>query len=106
LKNLSVYYQPKYDIQANPPKLKSAEALIRWDHPELGMISPGAFIPLFEGNGLISLVDRYVWEETAKQVAIWKEKYNYTLPVSVNLSRPVPADEFEKLIKNELNITD
>ncbi len=48
-----VYYQPKYAIQGNEPVLRSAEALIRWKHPELGMISPGDFIPLFESNGLI-----------------------------------------------------
>lgn len=86
-KQFKVYYQPKYDIQANPPKLASAEALIRWEHPELGMISPGDFIPLFEGNGLIGIVDSFVWQEAAEQVVRWKEKYGYTLPVSVNLSR-------------------
>ena len=82
-----VYYQPKFDIQRNPPRLASAEALIRWDHPELGMISPSEFIPLFEGNGLISIVDSFVWQEAAKQVALWRDKYDFMLPVSVNLSR-------------------
>ncbi|MBQ3427951.1 MAG: EAL domain-containing protein [Clostridia bacterium] len=86
-RQLKVFYQPKYNIQCDPPKLSSAEALIRWDHPELGMISPGAFIPLFEGNGLISVVDNFVWHEAAKQVAEWRDKYNYTVPVSVNISR-------------------
>jgi len=82
-----VYYQPKYDIQCEPPRLASAEALVRWKHPELGMISPGDFIPLFEGNGLIGIVDGYVWQKTARQVALWQEKYRMTLPVSVNVSR-------------------
>ncbi len=50
-KQLVVYYQPKYNIQHNPPYLSSAEALIRWNHPELGMIPPGKFIPLFESSG-------------------------------------------------------
>ena len=86
-KQLKVFYQPKYNIQCDPPKLSSAEALVRWKHPELGMISPGDFVPLFEGNGLISIVDDFVWCEAAKQVAEWKEKYNFTLPVSVNISR-------------------
>ena len=94
-----VFYQPKYCIQCNPPRLRSAEALIRWKHPELGMISPGAFIPLFEGNGLISRVDSYVWKKAAEQIAIWKEKYNYTLPVSVNLSR---ADIFDPTLTDRL----
>jgi diguanylate cyclase (GGDEF)-like protein len=94
-----VYYQPKYDIRCEPPRLRSAEALVRWDHPELGMISPGTFIPLFEGNGLITLVDNYVWEETAKQVAQWRNKFSLTLPVSVNLSR---ADVFDPDLTDRL----
>ncbi len=82
-----VFYQPKYNIQCEPPRLVSAEALIRWRHPELGMVSPGAFIPLFESNGLINLVDNFVWEKAAAQIALWREKLGLTLPVSVNLSR-------------------
>ena len=87
-----VYYQPKYDIRCDPPRLSSAEALVRWKHPQRGMISPGDFIPLFEGNGLITLVDRYVWQETARQVVRWREKYHKTLPVSINLSRSDLSD--------------
>ena len=98
-KQLKVYYQPKYDLQRDPPMLSSAEALIRWKHPDLGMISPGDFIPLFEGNGLISLVDDYVWRETARQIAEWKKKYNFTLPVSVNVSR---ADVFDLSLESKL----
>ena len=86
-RQLQVYYQPKYNIQCDPPRLSSAEALIRWKHPELGMISPADFIPLFEGNGQISTVDNYVWAETARQIAAWRDKFGVTLPVSVNLSR-------------------
>ena len=98
-RQLQVYYQPKYDVQSNPPRLISAEALIRWQHPELGMISPGDFVPLLEGNGLISVVDSYVWQEAAEQVARWREKYGVTLPVSVNLSR---ADVFDLTLKGRL----
>ena len=98
-KQLKVYYQPKYDIQCDPPRLSSAEALVRWKHPNLGMISPGVFIPLFEGNGLISVVDTYVWKEAAAQVAKWRDEYGVTLPVSVNLSR---ADVFDPLLEKKL----
>lgn len=84
---LQVYYQPKYDIQREKPKLSSAEALIRWKHSELGMISPGDFIPLFERSGQISVVDKFVWNEAARQVAAWRAEYGFILPVSVNLSR-------------------
>ena len=82
-----VFYQPKYDIQCDPPRLNSAEALVRWIHPELGFISPGDFIPLFERNGLVHVVDGYVWAEAAKQIARWREKFGMTVPLSVNVSR-------------------
>ena len=82
-----VFYQPKYGIQGDRPVLRSAEALIRWRHPSLGMISPGDFIPLFEGNGLVQKLDRFVWEQAASQVAEWRRSYGITVPVSVNVSR-------------------
>ena len=82
-----VYYQPKFDIQVDPPQLKSAEALVRWRHPELGLLPPNEFIPLLERNGQIGILDRYVWEEAARQVARWRKQYGIVLPVSVNLSR-------------------
>ena len=97
-KQFVVFYQPKYNIQCNPPRLSSAEALIRWKHPELGMIPPGDFIPLFESNGQISIVDNYVWAEAARQIAAWRDKYGIVVPVSVNLSR---ADVFDpNLVQN------
>jgi len=82
-----VFFQPKYNITGDKPRLSGAEALVRWQHPELGFISPGAFIPLFEENGLIAKVDEFVWRETARQISAWREKYGFVLPVSVNLSR-------------------
>ena len=106
---LVVYYQPKYNIQCDPPRLSSAEALIRWRHPELGMIPPGEFIPLFESNGLIRIVDGFVWAEAARQVAAWREAFGVTLPVSVNLSRvelldpPLEGTLCGLIDKNELD---
>ena len=99
-REFKVYYQPKYSIQCDPPRLTSAEALIRWQHPELGLIPPDDFIPLFEGNGQISIVDKYVWAETARQIAVWKEKYGVVLPVSVNLSR---VDVFDPKLEEILD---
>ncbi len=100
-----VYYQPKFNIQGDEPYLSSAEALIRWKHPELGMISPGKFIPIFEENGMIRRLDRFVWREAARQVAEWKDKYGIAVPVSVNVSRvdlmkPGFVDEITGILKD------
>ena len=102
-RQFKIYYQPKYDITEEKPRLRSAEALIRWQHPEFGMVSPGVFIPLFEEKGLIQKVDRYVWEEAAKQMAAWRDKYGIEIPVSVNVSRidvyaPDFVDNFKALV--------
>ena len=82
-----VYFQPKYSILGETPVLSSAEGLVRWRHPEYGMISPGVFIPLFEQNGLIQQLDHYVWRETARQIRRWKDALGVSIPVSVNVSR-------------------
>ena len=95
-----VYYQPKYDIQSEPPRLVSAEALVRWCHPELGMIPPDDFIPLLEKNNQIGIVDKYVWTEAAKQILRWREQYGVTIPVSVNLSR---VDVFDPTLESTLD---
>ena len=108
-KQFKVFYQPKYNIKDEKPVLTSAEALIRWFHPKFGMISPGEFISLFEDNGLIQKLDRYVWNETAAQIKRWKEKYGIVLPVSVNVSRvdifnPLLFDILKDIIeKNQLD---
>jgi diguanylate cyclase (GGDEF)-like protein len=102
-RQFKIYYQPKYDITEEEPRLRSAEALIRWQHPEFGMVSPGVFIPLFEEKGLIQKVDRFVWEEAARQMAAWRDKYGIEIPVSVNVSRidvyaPDFIDNFKALV--------
>lgn len=83
----TVFYQPKYDIRPDVPVLASAEALVRWKHPKLGIISPGVFIPLFEENGMIRELDQYVWRTAAMQIREWKDRFGYAVPVSVNVSR-------------------
>lgn len=96
-----IYYQPKYDI--NTERISGAEALVRWIHPELGFLSPGEFIPLFEKNGFITKVDFYVWEQTCKDLLRWKNKGSLSIPVSVNISRadftiPDLADRIKDLV--------
>lgn len=99
-----VYYQPKYNVTGDVPVLSSAEALVRWFHPELGFVSPGAFIPVFEENGLIQRLDLYVWRQAALQIREWKEKFGMVFPCSVNVSR---IDIFDpNLEKNLLQIVE
>ena len=86
-KQFDVYYQPKYNVRGEEPALSSAEALVRWKHPRLGMINPAVFIPLFEQNGLIQELDHYVWIKVAQQIKDWKERLKRSIPVSVNISR-------------------
>ena len=103
-KEFQVYFQPKISILGDEYKLSSAEALVRWIHPELGFISPGMFIPLFEENGNIKILDQYVWNETAKKIREWYLKYNIILPVSVNVSRIDMFDtKIVDTIKNIVN---
>lgn len=80
-----VYYQPKYETKTNYPN--GAEALIRWKHPQKGMISPAEFIPVFEKNGFITRLDYFVWEEVCKFLHDWKKLGIPLAPVSVNVSR-------------------
>ena len=97
-----VCYQPKFDIQSEPARLVSAEALVRWRHAELGVISPSDFIPLFEHNGQIGRLDRYVWSKVAQQIEEWNKEYGVTIPISVNLSR---VDLFDPELTNTLEQT-
>ena len=86
-KQFIVFYQPKFDVRPEIPVLNSAEALVRWQHPTLGMVSPAEFIPLFEDNGLIQELDLYVWRMAAAQIRDWKARLGISVPVSVNVSR-------------------
>ena len=79
-----VFFQPKYSL--NDDCLAGAEALVRWNHPEWGVMSPGAFIPLFEKNGFIPRLDQYVWEQVCVRLRDWREKGYPLVPVSVNVS--------------------
>ena len=94
-----VYFQPKFDITGDKPVIAGAEALIRWCHPELDLISPGLFIPLFESNGLIYELDDYVWHKTAAAIKEWRAKFDKKIPVSVNISR---AEMYDPNLANRL----
>lgn len=80
-----IYYQPKYD--PNTDKLTGAEALIRWNSPDLGFVSPGRFIPQFEKSGFITEIDHYMLKHVAMDQKKWLDSGYECVPVSVNVSR-------------------
>ena len=81
-----VYYQPQVNYSTG--ELLGAEALVRWNHPEKGLLMPGSFIPLFEHSGAVSRLDVFVWEEVCRQLKKWLAIYGEkTRPISVNVSR-------------------
>ncbi|MDD6827249.1 MAG: EAL domain-containing protein [Oscillospiraceae bacterium] len=81
-----ILLQPKCNI--NTGQVVGAEALVRWKEPDTDqIISPGKFIPIFEKNGFIVTLDKYVWEETCKVIKKWRDMGYRDIPVSVNVSR-------------------
>lgn len=84
-KQFLVYLQPKHDTETGA--VAGAEALVRWNHPELGFIAPGEFIPLFERNGFIAKLDYYMWTEVCALLKRWLEEGWQPIPISVNASR-------------------
>ena len=81
---LELYYQPK--IYAKTNQIIGAEALIRWNHPERGIISPSEFIPLAENTGLINEIGKWVKTTACKQNKAWQESGLPMIPISINLS--------------------
>ena len=84
-KHFIVYYQPQYNHSTG--MLLGAEALVRWNHPEKGIISPGVFIPIFERNGFITKLDLYVFEQVCAFVRKCLDNDIYAVPISTNFSR-------------------
>ncbi len=80
---IKMYLQPQMSVDG---RMLGAEALVRWEHGEKGMIMPGNFIPVFEKNGLISEVDKHIWELACKQLRKWKAEGKEDLYISVNIS--------------------
>lgn len=80
-----VYYQPKFDMRTN--NIIGAEALVRWNHKELGFMIPGEFIPILEKSGGIIDVDFFVLEEVCKLTRFWIDSGVKPISISVNQSR-------------------
>ena len=80
-----VYYQPKYDSATC--EFVGAEALVRWYNDEIGMILPDDFIPVFENNGFIAELDKYMFEHVCIDIRKWLDEGKMVAPISVNLSQ-------------------
>lgn len=99
-----VYYQPQYN--AIDDSLVGLEALVRWEHPEMGLISPAKFIPLAEETGLIVLLDRWVFKTALKQVSDWYQQGLKPGKLAVNLAmKQLNQDDLLEFINGVLDVT-
>ena len=97
-RQFKMYLQPKYSIEKN--RIVGAEALVRWIHPERGMIYPNEFIPILEENGFIRQVDYFIWAEAAEFIKRCDQTGISDCPVSVNVSRiHLQDDECQKVLR-------
>ncbi len=100
-KEFILYYQPK--VRAGDNRIVGLEGLIRWVNPELGMVSPGEFIPLSEETGLINQIGLWVIEEGCRQNMAWINQGISPIKLSVNVSsRQLHADDFVENVKQAL----
>ena len=95
-RQFAVYLQPQVSTEGD---LLGAEALVRWIHPEKGVLSPGFFIGILENAGLIHWLDQYVWEEAAAILKSWQgtEKEGLTISVNISVSDMVHLDIFDTI---------
>ncbi len=102
---LVVYYQPKVCVASG--KIKGMEALIRWQHPEKGLVPPFSFIPLAEDTGLIVPIGKWVLEEACRQTKLWHQQGFDDLVISVNVSvKQFHHQEFINEVNNALECAD
>lgn len=86
---LALHYQPKVDLAAN--RVLGVEALVRWPHPQRGLLEPDAFLPVAEQRGMMLELTQWVIQESLRQYAEWRRQ-GVSLPVAVNLSSSVLYD--------------
>ncbi|PLT32833.1 bifunctional diguanylate cyclase/phosphodiesterase [Bacillus sp. V5-8f] len=105
LNEFKIYYQPQMDVKTG--KLRGVEALIRWQHPEWGMVSPAEFIPLAEETGLILPIGEWVLKTACLQNKAWQEDGYPPLRVAVNISsRQFQQSNFVETVKKILKETE
>lgn len=78
------YLQPKCNVATGA--IVGAEALVRWNHPKYGVVSPGRFVPMLEQAGQISRLDMFVWRSVVRMLARWEREGRNLVPISVNVS--------------------
>lgn len=78
------YLQPKCNVATGA--IVGAEALVRWNHPKYGVVSPGRFVPMLEQAGQISRLDVFVWRSVVRMLARWEREGRNLVPISVNVS--------------------
>ncbi len=97
-----VYYQPKINLMTN--RVTGVEALVRWQHPELGLISPMEFIPLAEETGIILELGRWVMETACTQMKAWEDEFSDLVNMSINVSaRQFWQEDFVVQVANILS---
>jgi len=97
-KQFRVYFQPIVDLVTG--RTYKAEALLRWQHPERGMVSPMEFIPLAEETGLINAIGDWVFKESARWIKHWSNQFQYDYQISVNMS-PIQFKVEDKIFAKE-----
>ncbi|MBF0472093.1 MAG: EAL domain-containing protein [Gammaproteobacteria bacterium] len=91
-KELRLYYQPKFDTRSG--EIEGFEALLRWNHPQQGVLAPAEFLPLVEGHSLMEEIGSWVLESAMEQMVQWQDQ-GLSLPVSVNVAaRQLQQDRF------------
>lgn len=96
-----VYYQPLIDLKTM--QIIGAEALIRWEHSDLGIVAPGQFIPLAEETGLIIPIGKWVLHTACRQMGLWQAQFNKPLIISVNLSaRQFQQHDLPSMVRDAL----
>ncbi|HJR23958.1 MAG TPA: EAL domain-containing protein [Acidimicrobiales bacterium] len=99
---LVLHYQPEVSLRTN--RIEALEALVRWQHPDWGLVSPGEFVPVAEASNLILEVGAWVLQEATEQCGRWRARYGEATPaVAVNISaRQFAQDDFVELVAGAL----
>jgi diguanylate cyclase (GGDEF)-like protein len=104
LEQFEIFYQPQ--VQAESRKIISMEALLRWRHPERGLVSPAEFIPVAEDSGLIVPIGEWVMHKACEQVAHWNRRFGRCLQIGVNLSaRQFAHTELIQTVESALQLS-